>query len=422
MSTPITFWIKSSRDKSGWPYGGSPFFTIDASDPDAFDAVMRQHAGEGSTAYVGPGTFMTCGIFENGMGQVQAPGFRMQSGARLIGSGATTLKLAKCNADYGAVVVGSNSVGTHGISTTARDMVVSDIDIDGNAEVICSPNENRPWFIQGVQLFGVGGCRIERVNVKNVCGTGVNGAAPKTENFILCINSPAGGSTGNVIRSCTVSDFYNPSGNGCCSAIGMYCQDAKGTITGEIADCHVHLNGERGWGFGGEFAYNCSNSQDLTLVRCSSKGAQRGFNNDTWPNKGLLVQHCHFDVPAGNCIGILLKKANPASEFWDNTILLRSANSVGVQIERDGNGEMTFITNRFIAVGAWTGKAISFNCQSNADPDLVPLNVTLRNNSVEFASNATIDTLVTPAVGNMRDNLVNGDVKQWPVEQPNVIA
>lgn len=413
-----TIWIKDINDKSGWPYFNGDIIKVDGlstSDNDTpFDAAMRQAEPE-DTVYVGPGTFLTRGICGSEYPRDYCPGWRMQSGMKLIGSGQTSLKLVGCNDNGGGVVVGNN------VNSNAVGMVVSDLTIDCNAPEITKAQPNAHWYIQGVQLWSNGNCHIERVHVKNAVAIGRNGQSPKTECFILCINTQ-GNSVDNLISHCTVSDFYNPWGNGACSAISMNCWTGQGTISGIIEDCCVRLNGERGWGFGGEFAYNLSNADNLIIYRCKSYGAQRGFNNDTHPNVQLTLRDNYFDMPPGVCVGVLLLKPNMGSYFRGNTIILRSNNACGFQIEKAGSAANLHLhNNRIIAVGAWPGEAYAFNMYSNFKKEKVPLGVNMTDNEVLFNPASPMKCLLMPEIGYMSGNKINGADWLWSVAQENTV-
>jgi hypothetical protein len=412
-------WIKHSGDSSGWPFFDVSPVIVNGCNPVAFDGVKREHAGPDTFVYVGPGVFMTYGACGNSFRQSDSPGFRLQHNSRLIGAGNTTLRLAACNAQFGGLVIGANRYADpSGTPTVASDIWVTDLNVDCNAVALAASDPNSPWFIQGVQLWGTGNCHIERVNVVGACAFGLKGAPPAVENFILCINSEKT-STGHLIEDCTVKSFRNPNGNGCCSAISLNCWGG-GAISGVIQDCAVELNGERGWGFGGEFAYNLSCGKDVTLQGCSARGAQRSFNNDTWPNLDLLLIRNRFYVPDGSCIAVLLAKDNRESRFIENTIVLKGARNTGFHIDRSPGGNcLYFGDNRIISVGGWKGAALAFNCADNGEPLLRPSAIEWDGNSVAGSPAARIDNLISSEMGHMAGNTVNGLEWLWPAAQPN---
>lgn len=451
-----TVWIKdTASDTSGWPFGfphvpqpasENEVCKIDGSETSdldtAFDATMREKANPHTTVHLGPGLFKTRGAVGNTYAQSYRPGFRLQTDSRLIGSGkrghangGTTLLLAACNDHYGGLVVGANQFDYWDDSwgfrdTTASDIWVTDLEIDCNGpELTKVPGSDPPrfdprgpWNIQGVQLWGTGGCHIERVHVKRAVSA--DNVPPIVENFILCINSPPGISVGNVIKDCSVTEFHNPTGFGGCSAISMNRWDeGAGSIQGIISGCEVVLNGERGWGFGGEFAYNASTAWGLVITNCTSRGAQRGFNDDTFPNYCLSMAGNYFEMPPGISYGIALFKANYWSRFHQNTIVLKSAWSSGIILDKAASGfNNTLIDhNTFIVTGkAWTGVSWPFNLNDGLLPELIPAHVHLQNNQIlNDGPSARIVNLVPPQVGYMAGNKVNGTEALWPVPQPN---
>jgi hypothetical protein len=210
-----------------------------------------------------------------------------------------------------------------------------------------------------------------------------------------------------------VSDFFNPSGSACCSAIGMYSwQD--GNIGGVIEDCAVELNGERGWGFGGEFAFNVSRGKGVTIRRCRSRGAQRGFNNDTNPNQNVILADNYFDLPAGVSYGALLEYPNPGSQFLRNTIIVRGAGSAAFPVTRDPSGnKLLFAGNRVIAAGSWAGASAGFDIPE------IATQIELRDNATLGTPAARINNLVAASNGMMKGNTQDGTPWLWPVQQPN---
>jgi hypothetical protein len=450
-------WIKdTTHDLSSWPKG-FPLIPQPASDKDVdridgsgesaldtdFDAIMRKKGSAFTTVYLGPGLFKTRGTVGNVQAQGDSPGFRLQDHSRLIGSGkagsgqgGTTLRLVAVNEWDGALVVGANEFDYWDddtgefLYTTASDIWVTDLEIDCNGPeitkvpgTISTFDPTHSWYLQGIQLWGTGACHIERVHVKNAVGADI--IPPLVENFILCINTPPGVSTDNVILDCSVTDFYNPTGNGACSAISMNRWDhGAGSIQGLIQGCEVVLNGERGWGYGGEFAYNASSAWGLVITNCTAIGAQRGFNNDTFPNYFLSVAGNNFDMPPGICVGFALIEGNPWSRFYNNTITLKSPGASGFLIDRAGiDGDNMLLDNNTVAAGggAWTDVSWPYNFNDNYRADLIPTNIHLeRNKVINGGALKRMVTLTPASVGFMSGNNLNGAPWLWPVMQPNL--
>jgi hypothetical protein len=239
----------------------------------AFDSNVRTASGNTAFIYIDEGVYLTEGIVNGDDGTPPANGFRVQTGWRVYGAGmdkdpgnppVTTIKLLNCRPGaYGNVVIGSRQCDA------ISDVAIQDLKIDCNGPALATDSVN-PWTLQGVQIYGVGSVTIQNVHVINAVGAGPE----NNENFVLCIISPSGQySTGNLIKSCWVTDCYEPPlvqapfCKGRISAISLNRFGlGSGTIQGLVEDCHVELPGkEEGAGHpfsGSEFAYNAHNTVD----------------------------------------------------------------------------------------------------------------------------------------------------------------
>jgi len=225
-------------------------------DPHSFDSYMRTNVGPGTVVWLGKGTFVTKGVWNGSPGVLPTdpPGFRLQNGCQLhgfveSGSRQTTLQLVATRDPTESVVVATAVVD--GLSNVG----VTDLIIDCNAQTVTQNNAN-PATLEGISLWGRN-LTISNVEVIRSSNKRTDPLDTTTqESWIVSENANSGTSAGNLIYNCFVHQFYNPTGNGGCSAISLNQRGTgEGYITGVIEACGVIL-GENAAGFGGEFAYN----------------------------------------------------------------------------------------------------------------------------------------------------------------------
>jgi hypothetical protein len=244
------------------------------------------------------------------------PGYRVQNNTHIYGVGQKTnkpiLKLVGVRLQ-GALTVNA-VIATEAGALTNGNIAITNLVLDCNAQSLTT-NNTYPMVLQGIDILGT--------NTSYVGIDVINATAPDngSENFIIaltCPDVPGLISTNNLIKECTVSRFYNTNGLAKCSAISLNkfpggSNYSNGYIVGRVEDCTVTLNG-----FGGEFAYNATRTVSCVYSNNTANNANRGFNNDTGYNRGLVIQRNTFNLPTKSAYGILLVNDTSWARIYDN--------------------------------------------------------------------------------------------------------
>ncbi len=298
-------------------------YTVDTNDPNSFDYLMRTYALTNTIVYIAPGTNLTKGVWnQSETNFAAAPGFRVQSGVKIRGitgpdSKKPMLKLiGVCPNDTRAPANVVVSTMRNDLPPGTGNIEVSNLVVNCNAAVLTTNNAT-PMQLLGVELYG-NSLLISDVDVLGATQPDIIAGPGTTESFIISVNADSGITTNNLIRRCTVSNFFNLSGYGKCSAISLNRWGAgEGYIIGRIEDCKVSLNG-----YGGEFAYNATRTISCVMSNNIAINAQRGFNNDTPSNLGMVFVRNTIHLPRVS-YGMLLMNDSRWCRLYENAVWMK---------------------------------------------------------------------------------------------------
>jgi hypothetical protein len=296
-------------------------FKVLSTDADKFDDIMRTNAPAGTTVYIYPGIYQTKGVWNGGQTNPLAPpGFRVQNNTQIYGVSSNgvkpTLRLNGANLQGSSTenqVLGTDPTFFNG------NIQLTNLTLDCNAQNLTSSNAY-PMNLRGVNILGTN-ISLIGLDVINASHERTN-ATSYTENFIIALTCPATDgliSTNNLIKACTVSSFYNPSGYGACSAISLnkfpgVSNYSNGYIQGRVEDCAITLNGN-----GGEFAYNAHRTVSCVWSNNTATNANRGFNNDTPYNHNVVFQNNSFVLPSNVSYGLYLLNDTCWARIYENS-------------------------------------------------------------------------------------------------------
>jgi hypothetical protein len=377
-------------------------------DPDVFDAQMRAVPAN-TTVHIGPGVFLTRGLYIGGDRPPGSLGFAVPTGCKIFGADTNTttgtvLLLKDFVADHDNTVIGNNAGAN---IRTDWAIEVHDLQIDCNGVVLSQGISN--LRLQGIELWGTDCCTVQNVLVRRATGrTGTT----ETETFVVSINSAAGLSTGNLIDHCSVTDYVT----GMCSAISLnkrsrnpdVVTNFNGFIQGSVTWCTVTMPDPVG-----KFAYNATDSFNCTFAHNISRGAGRCFNNDTFWDEGLYFDSNDFEVPPGNCAGLYLMNGARYSQAVNNVITLTGTDNSAVFITGAnddatymglGCSDWRFLSNQIKTNGGNWDVSLSrgFNVQAGGYWT-VPDRIDLENNTIWYPLNNNVPA----SVGYMSGNLNN---------------
>jgi hypothetical protein len=291
---------------------------------DAFDNVMRTYATNGTTAIINSGTYQTMGVWDGSVtNPLTSPGFRVQNNTRIYGTNTDgnkpTLKLA------GAKLQGLLTENIVIATTSDTNSLIGNIQVTNLVLDCNSSNLFRnayPMLLRGVNIQATN-VQLIGLDVINASHgrTNIN-QTNLTENFIIaltCPDVPGLISTNNLIKSCTVRDFFNTNGLGLCSAISLNkfpggSNYSNGYISGRVEDCAVTLHG-----YGGEFAYNAARTVSCVWSNNTATNAQRFFNNDTPYNHNVVFQKNNMVIPPYS-YGLYLLNDTCWGRVYENTV------------------------------------------------------------------------------------------------------
>ena len=277
----------------------------------SFDWIMRNAVGPNTNVFIGPGIFATRGVWNGSWGRgddatdrTQNKGFRVQDGCRITGTSnrinpPTTLRLMDVFSKQNTIMASKTD-----LTKAYEHIAITNLILDCNAPTLTT-NWAYPKYLAALRLLG------QNISVVDVTCTGASGLTNKgvDECFIFKIDaSPETRiSTNNLISGCIVTNYYDPTLNTPCSGIGMYSGSSTFWIQGLITGCKVYLNTNGG----GEFCYNSYYTRSLVLSNNYARVGQRGLNNDSGYNHGMLIVSNRFDLPSYSSIGLFM--------FWDTS-------------------------------------------------------------------------------------------------------
>jgi hypothetical protein len=355
----------------------------------------------------------------------ETKGYRVQNGSQIHGMVVNgvkpMLRLVEVRGGSPPQNVGISSSTADGQAYTS----ITDLTVDCNAPAL-TLNNGTPMWLAGAALWG-DHMTISNVVVVNATQNDTT-ASLTTEVFIVQIVATSYTSTGNLIKDCVVSNFYNLSGYANCSAIMLnHPTESRGYISGIIDHCKVVLHGPGDPGWGGEFAYNSFQTFGCVLTNCTAIGGQRGFNNDTASNEGFSFVNNTFDLTGNTSYGFYIVNGSTWCRFSGNTIIFRSYGCNGIVIDGQtptnfASYNILFDRNTFYATNDWSGTSYAINFNDGGLGQKVPTHINVENNTI--LADPRLSSLIPASVGYVAGNtgtIMSGNAPNYapPLQQPN---